>query len=598
MSDLQQEKAKLLAILGRLCSRDYVCSHERIAGKLQELLADIQNDFYTVVVLGEFKRGKSTFVNALLGTSLLPMDILPETATINAIMYQENPALQVVRQDGTVETGEVTCDYMKRFSARQENNEAVDVRYIKIGYPAEMLRNRVILVDTPGVSDLDEQRCEVTYEFLPKANAVLFLLDANSPLKKSEKDFIEERLLPQGIDNIIFLLNKYDDVDEDEDEDLLATTQARLNKAFQREVPVYPVSARWALEGLEQGNQSLVEASQIEAVRAQFLKLVGQGRVESAKIAGWKNRLETLLTAIRQEISNEIKICQMDQQEVQKILDGLDALLAEKQRNQQNIKAYTEARKEEIRVMTAKSLQYFNQQLKADILDRVEDYTGADFKTFVEKKITRRIQRQLEAWTGMYGPHINQLLETMERELSRGMSYYFQQRIRLETERGQEVHTRKANIHIVAEDVSKTTLQAGTYAAAGGIALMAVVGGAVMPLIGLAAAPYLRTYMLEKKLAEAKAAAKPEISAQLAKAIMKLSQEVDSYVDARCEAIRQHTEYAYERVLVDFRKNIQQQLENQRMTQAENERHYARLKEEAACMAALYEELTGSTITC
>lgn len=596
MNDLQQEKAELVSILSRLRGRDYICAHDRIAEKVQELVTDIQNDFYTVVVLGEFKRGKSTFVNALLGTSLLPMDILPETATINAIMYHEEPTLQVVRQDGSCESGEVTAEYLKRFSARQDNNEAANVRYIKIGYPAEMLKNRIILVDTPGVSDLDEQRCDVTYEFIPKANAVLFLLDANSPLKKSEKDFIEERLLPQGIDNIIFLLNKYDDVDEDEDEDLLESTQERLSKAFNRDVTVYPVSARWALEGLEQGNHDLVEASQINVVREQFMKMVGQGRVEYAKIVGWKNRLRAILTCIRQEIRNDIELCRMDQQDVQKILDELDALLAEKQRNQQSIQTYVEARKEEINVMTAKSLQYFNKQLKEDILDRIEDYKGADFKTFVEKKVTRRIQRQLEAWTGMYGPHINQLLENMERELSCGISYYFKQRICLETERGHEVHARKANINIVAQDVSKATLQAGTYAAAGGIALMAVIGGAIMPLVGLVAAPRLSTYMLEKKLTEAKAAVKPEISAQLAKAIMKLSQEVDGYVNERCELIRQNTEYAYERVLVDFRRNLQQQMESQRKSQADNERHYTRLKEEEACMTALYEELVGNAV--
>ena len=99
------------------------------------------------------------------------------------------------------------------------------VSYIKIGYPCEKLKDRVVLVDTPGVSDLNEQRSEVTYRFLSKANAVLFVLDANSPLKKTEKEFIEEKLLPLGINNILFILNKYDAVDEEEEEDFLPTVK-------------------------------------------------------------------------------------------------------------------------------------------------------------------------------------------------------------------------------------------------------------------------------------------------------------------------------------------------------------------------------------
>ena len=57
----------------------------------------------------------------------------------------------------------------------------------------ELLDKNITLVDTPGVSDINEQRCEVTYGFVPKANAVIFLLDAVAPLKATEKEFIEEK---------------------------------------------------------------------------------------------------------------------------------------------------------------------------------------------------------------------------------------------------------------------------------------------------------------------------------------------------------------------------------------------------------------------
>ena len=87
-----------------------------------------------------------------------------------------------------------------------------------MGYPLPFLANNITLVDTPGVADLDETRCDVTYKILPEANAVIFLLDANTPLTQSERDFLVDRLLPQGVDNILFLLNKYDLLMKEEDE--------------------------------------------------------------------------------------------------------------------------------------------------------------------------------------------------------------------------------------------------------------------------------------------------------------------------------------------------------------------------------------------
>lgn len=581
--DIQKEKEQLMAELWKFMSRDYIQQKPRLLAQAKELLQDIKNDFYTVVVLGEFKRGKSTFVNALLGESLLPMDILPETATINAIMYRDTPSVQVVRKDGKLEQGEATADYLKRFSARQEGSEAEAVRYIKIGYPSQLLKNRVILVDTPGVSDLDEQRCEVTYEFIPKANAVLFLLDANAPLKKTEKDFIEERLLPQGIHNIMFLLNKYDAVDEEEEEDsdLLEMTRERLSNAFQRDIPVYPVSARWALEGAEQGNEALLEASQIRTIRAQLTNMLTDGETAAAKYDGWKYRWQTLMNSALKEITNDENLCQMDKDSIQKILDDLENMQKEHQQNKKNIGLYSAKRKDEINIMVAKSLQYFNKQLKEELMERVEDYRGEDFKEFMENKITRRIQRQLEAWVGMYTTHINTLLKSLENELSHGLSYYFQQRIQIETESGKEVKNSKARIMITVADISNVKNEANMIAAASAVGLLAVVGGAVMPVIGLAAAPFLRDYMLKKKLAEAKAAAMPELSVQLAKAISQLQIEVSKYIEDRVTTIQQNTEYAYEQILLDMKTQFQQQMDSQQDSQAKVKQKLNLLKEEA-----------------
>ncbi|MBQ3979228.1 MAG: dynamin family protein, partial [Lachnospiraceae bacterium] len=99
--DLQSEKKNIADTLQELTEKEYVKKRSRIYQGMRSLQRDMEGDFYTVVVLGEFKRGKSTLVNALLGNGLLPMNVLPETATINAIMYAEEPRLSVMYRDGT-----------------------------------------------------------------------------------------------------------------------------------------------------------------------------------------------------------------------------------------------------------------------------------------------------------------------------------------------------------------------------------------------------------------------------------------------------------------------------------------------------------------
>ena len=266
-------------------------NNQKLSKELLNLQRTIDNDVYCVVVMGEFKRGKSTFVNSLLGDKLLPMAVLPETATVNFIMYSEKLYLQVIYKNGVIENGEVNETFLKQFSARVEGSKATDVNYIRIGYPVEMLKNHIVFIDTPGVSDLDETRCDVTYGIIPIANAIIFLMDANTPFTKSERDFIVERLIPQGVDDILFILNKYDCVDEEEEDDLLDDLNIRLRKAFAmdtdnpklKKITLLTLSASMALEGITENNELYINESGINNVKDTLLEMLDSSKIEINK---------------------------------------------------------------------------------------------------------------------------------------------------------------------------------------------------------------------------------------------------------------------------------------------------------------------------
>jgi small GTP-binding protein len=200
----------------------------------------LQEERFALVVLGEFNHGKSTFVNALCGAPILPAGITPTTATINHLSWAKEPAA----------TAHLTDETSKKIDPKKlgewvtiEGKEASHVKFVEIGWPAEILKDKVTLVDTPGVNDINEQRAEITYGYIPRADAVLFLLDGAQVLKQSERSFLEQRILRRSKDKLIFILGKIDLLAPDERQEALNYCRENLARIVDQP-QIFPVSAK------------------------------------------------------------------------------------------------------------------------------------------------------------------------------------------------------------------------------------------------------------------------------------------------------------------------------------------------------------------
>lgn len=230
-----------------------------------DLVEKLEADRFHLVVVGEFNHGKTTFVNALLGANVLPVGVTPTTAVIHHLEYAETPRAEVVYASG--ERVPLPFEQVRLFSVGGEKaphhslgagapaeptapagTTHGEVKHLEVGYPAELLRERVALVDTPGVNDLSLQRADITYSYIPRSDAVLFLLDAGQPLKESERVFLQDKLLAQSRDKIVFVVTKRDIWDEDEEREALAYVRTELAKIVKAPV-VFAVAAERALEG-------------------------------------------------------------------------------------------------------------------------------------------------------------------------------------------------------------------------------------------------------------------------------------------------------------------------------------------------------------
>lgn len=571
-----KNKEDVTAFLSEFMSKDYVKANKKIFQKLTDLQKDIDKDFYSVVVLGEFKHGKSTFVNALLGTKILPMDVLPETATINAIMYDEKPRLSILYRDGTEVKGTVDYDYLKQFSAGNNDSRLKNISYIKIGYPCELLKERIVLIDTPGVSDLNEQRSEITYRFIPKANAVLFLLNTRTPLKATEIDFIEEKLLPLGINNIIFLLNKYDEHDEEEDPNYLDKVKKRLLKAFSissqeaklRDITLYPLSAKLALKGIETGNKKLIEESGLNAVIDKLRSMLFYGNVEQQKILGYAKRLSIIENLLRSDLEGEKTMKAADISELEKASEALEVILREHDSNSKIIDNYVEAAKLRMYAMTDKSIEHFYGKLRENVLEMIRQYQNQDFKNYIESTVTKYVRKNIESWIGAYAPHIDELLMKMEKELSKGLSLHFNQQIQLRASKGEKLQNMLSVMNVTANDISNTSFHSSAITAVGAVAVAAIVTPLLLPAVGFFGRQKIFEKMLSGRLDKAKMDIVPQIENQLSIITDELSQHVHEYINQKSAIIQKNTFMAYESIVSDIQTRIQAQIDEKHKTKS------------------------------
>ncbi len=209
---------------------------------------------FHLVVVGEFKRGKSTLINALLGTDLLPTGVVPLTSVVTQLRYEDLSAVHVRFNNGDQRSVPIAslADYV---TERGNPENAKHVSEVIVGFPSEWLKGGLHLVDTPGVGSVHGHNSDVTHRYLPMADAVVFVISADQPLGRNELDFLEH---VKGYAGKVFcLLNKVDYLETEERRESLAFTRDVLRGAIDTDVPLFAVSARHALRARTEHDESL-----------------------------------------------------------------------------------------------------------------------------------------------------------------------------------------------------------------------------------------------------------------------------------------------------------------------------------------------------
>ena len=343
-----------------------------LKGALQHI-----DDLFLLVVVGEFNAGKTAFLNALLGERLLAEGVTPTTSHIHILRYGE--------------------------SMHQETT-ADDILMIQL--PVEWLRN-LSLVDTPGVNAVVQRHQEITEEFIPRSDLVLFVTSADRPFSESERLFLQR--IRQWSKKVVVIVNKIDLIEEEVDrQQILDFIRENGRHLLGADPQIFMVSARLAMQAKQAAGRGEAEAHRVLWRASHFDKLEQFTQVTLNDNERLRLKLENPLGVASRLIDKYIAVIS-ERQEILRgdfeTIDTIDDQFAAYEKDMRRDFSYQRSRVENVLYeMLERGDKFFDEVLR---LTRVMELVNSeklrgDFTREVVADSSREIER-----------HVNELIDWM-----------------------------------------------------------------------------------------------------------------------------------------------------------------------------------------
>jgi len=266
---------RLAALAGELGAKN-------ISEESRELAARVSEGRFYVACVGQFKRGKSTLINALIGQPILPTGFLPVTAVPTVIRFGEKAKARIRTREA--EWREIPISDLKHYVSEELNPEnEKGVQGAEVFVRSRLLSAGMCLVDTPGLGSVFTGNTAATQAFVPHIDAALVVVGADPPLAGEELALVDAA--GKQVQKLILVLNKADRTTDAEREAAAKFTRQLLHKRLGREPgPVFEISAQERAEnrGPERDWKKLVEALEclVDGAGRQFVRAACERGVE------------------------------------------------------------------------------------------------------------------------------------------------------------------------------------------------------------------------------------------------------------------------------------------------------------------------------
>jgi len=407
----------IIADTNSLLNKNNGTGNERLLAVKEQLISN----HFNLVVLGQFKRGKTTLINSLVGNAILPSSVVPLTSIVTILKFGSEVKCTIFMNDGTEQDVliEEIHDYVTE-SGNPENRRGVKCACIE--YPIPLLEKGMQLVDTPGIGSTFLHNTETTYEFLDHLDAAIFLMSADVPISQVEKELLET--IKSSTQKIFFVLNKVDNLAPKEITEMSTYNNSVLTEMGFTVQEIWPISARKALEAktskdaellLQSGLSNLEDAigdflssekgrvvlnTAISKLKRITLQIVSQIAIETKTLTDSEEELENKINTF-QTLNTNLK---KDKEDIAYLIKGETIKLNKK--TEEMLKVFGETETARIR----NCMQRFYEDnhnanptaLREDMqkVIKAEIVKGFDvFKEDVEKVISASIQETFNRFT-------------------------------------------------------------------------------------------------------------------------------------------------------------------------------------------------------
>ncbi len=362
MSRIQDVSQQSLRNVRDICTRFSILSLNREIEACQKLL--VENPPIDIAILGQFKAGKSSFINSLVGKDVLPVGVIPVTTVIARLQYGQKQRAVVRYFDGRV--SEIDMSEIHKFTSEAENqSNQRNVEVVDIELPALKDYIGLRLVDTPGMGSVFKYHMETSENWLPQVGTAILAISADRPLAGNDVQLIRE--LTSHTPNIVLLLTKTDLLSTEQQNEIIDFFERTIQRELNRHLPIYAYST---LVNTEQCKDRLKKSL--------FFKLSSNRDFEFMKILQYK--MQSLIKGCLSYLDIALKT-------------SLQADLDRENLYSQIIdeKVNFDLVREELTII-ARECQRQTRRLIADYLDQ--------FQRPVREKITEGLGQELSTWNG------------------------------------------------------------------------------------------------------------------------------------------------------------------------------------------------------
>lgn len=321
---------------------------ERDIEDLSRASKNLQQGVFRLLVLGDMKRGKSTFLNALIGENLLPSDVNPCTALLTVLRYGSEKKVTVHFNDGTPPEDIDFKSFKRRYTIdpaeakqleQQKKQAFPNVDYAVVEYPLPLLQKGIEIVDSPGLNDT-EARNELSLGYINNCHAILFVLRATQPCTLAERRYLENYIKDRGL-SVFFLINAWDQIRESlidpDDIEELEESEDKVRRVFRANLADY-----CQVEGHDIYDERVFEISAIKALRLRVKQPTAS--LEGTGFPEFLGALSTFLTSeravaefrqartlarqgyshVRESIERRIPLLEQDVQELKERINSVE----------------------------------------------------------------------------------------------------------------------------------------------------------------------------------------------------------------------------------------------------------------------------------